>query len=321
MELDRVFARMMAGLVAEADVPRTVMLDATHLKAHRTASSLRTGRMYALLMPLQVPKYAHDGHAFSCPAAGVLMVRTPAAILLLVGSQVYAQEAVPADPLDILSRIEARACVTEGEATLILLRRAPAGLVTLGEWQDAQVLEAGGVLTLVRDQALLQIGPDASASVKNGVSTTVACARATDVLRTALAEVAADREAAAAALSQGSVMVREVAQLRAEGDGLSARLARALLQTEDLRARLEERDRLAQATSATAADLNAARAHLLDARRASACVDRMPGTLAIVLSFLEEGARVEMPPALRESYARLNAARIQSLLELCLDPF
>ena len=35
-----VFARMMAGLAAEAEAPRTVMIDATYLKAHRTASSL-----------------------------------------------------------------------------------------------------------------------------------------------------------------------------------------------------------------------------------------------------------------------------------------
>jgi hypothetical protein len=36
-----VFARMMAGLAAEAAAPKAVMIDATHLKAHRTASSLR----------------------------------------------------------------------------------------------------------------------------------------------------------------------------------------------------------------------------------------------------------------------------------------
>jgi transposase len=36
-----VFAPMMAGLAAEADVPKTIMIDATFLKAHRTASSLR----------------------------------------------------------------------------------------------------------------------------------------------------------------------------------------------------------------------------------------------------------------------------------------
>lgn len=36
-----VFARMMAGLAADAEVPKTVMIDATYLKAHRTASSLR----------------------------------------------------------------------------------------------------------------------------------------------------------------------------------------------------------------------------------------------------------------------------------------
>ena len=37
-----VFARMMAGLAAEAAVPKTVMIDATYLKANRTATSLRS---------------------------------------------------------------------------------------------------------------------------------------------------------------------------------------------------------------------------------------------------------------------------------------
>jgi hypothetical protein len=37
-----VFARMMEGLASEAAVPKTVMIDATYLKAHRTASSLRS---------------------------------------------------------------------------------------------------------------------------------------------------------------------------------------------------------------------------------------------------------------------------------------
>ena len=32
---------MMHGLAAEATVPKTVMIDATYLKAHRTATSLR----------------------------------------------------------------------------------------------------------------------------------------------------------------------------------------------------------------------------------------------------------------------------------------
>jgi transposase len=36
-----VFARMMEGLAAEGTAPKTVMIDATYLKAHRTASSLR----------------------------------------------------------------------------------------------------------------------------------------------------------------------------------------------------------------------------------------------------------------------------------------
>lgn len=36
-----VFARMMEGLASEASEQTTIMIDATHLKAHRTASSLR----------------------------------------------------------------------------------------------------------------------------------------------------------------------------------------------------------------------------------------------------------------------------------------
>ena len=36
-----VFARMMEGLASEAPDQTTIMIDATHLKAHRTASSLR----------------------------------------------------------------------------------------------------------------------------------------------------------------------------------------------------------------------------------------------------------------------------------------
>ena len=33
---------MMEGLASEATVPKTVMIDATYLKAHRTATSLRS---------------------------------------------------------------------------------------------------------------------------------------------------------------------------------------------------------------------------------------------------------------------------------------
>ena len=39
-----IFARMMEGLASEAAVPKTVMIDATYLKAHRTATSLRSKR-------------------------------------------------------------------------------------------------------------------------------------------------------------------------------------------------------------------------------------------------------------------------------------
>ena len=36
-----VFARIFEGLAVEATAPTTIMIDATYLKAHRTASSLR----------------------------------------------------------------------------------------------------------------------------------------------------------------------------------------------------------------------------------------------------------------------------------------
>ena len=36
-----VFARIMAGLASESAEQKTIMMDATYLKAHRTASSLR----------------------------------------------------------------------------------------------------------------------------------------------------------------------------------------------------------------------------------------------------------------------------------------
>ncbi len=38
----RVFGRIFEGLAAEAVKPTTVIIDATYLKAHRTASSLRS---------------------------------------------------------------------------------------------------------------------------------------------------------------------------------------------------------------------------------------------------------------------------------------
>ena len=37
-----VFARMMDGLASQAAVPKTVMIDATDLKAHRTTNSVRS---------------------------------------------------------------------------------------------------------------------------------------------------------------------------------------------------------------------------------------------------------------------------------------
>ena len=50
-----VFMRMMEGLAAVGAEPKTVMIDATYLKAHRTASSLRVkkGRSRSPDLPKQ----------------------------------------------------------------------------------------------------------------------------------------------------------------------------------------------------------------------------------------------------------------------------
>jgi hypothetical protein len=50
-----VFARIMAGLAAEGADHKTIMIDATYLKAHRTASSLRKKRGACS------PNRAHEG--------------------------------------------------------------------------------------------------------------------------------------------------------------------------------------------------------------------------------------------------------------------
>ncbi len=41
-----VFNRIFAELAGEAGEPDTIMIDATHLKAHRTAASLLKGGLY-----------------------------------------------------------------------------------------------------------------------------------------------------------------------------------------------------------------------------------------------------------------------------------
>ena len=45
---NEVFARIMAGLTAEAADPETIMIDATYVKAHRTACSLRVKKRGAV---------------------------------------------------------------------------------------------------------------------------------------------------------------------------------------------------------------------------------------------------------------------------------
>ena len=56
-----VFARIMEGLAAEAAEQKTIMIDATYLKAHRKASSLRSKR--GARRPARALDRAHQGWA------------------------------------------------------------------------------------------------------------------------------------------------------------------------------------------------------------------------------------------------------------------
>lgn len=44
-----VFDRIFAGLAGEGPKPERIMIDATHLKAHRTAASLLKKRMFPVV--------------------------------------------------------------------------------------------------------------------------------------------------------------------------------------------------------------------------------------------------------------------------------
>ena len=83
-----VFARMMDGLASEAAVPKTVMIDATYLKAHRTASSLCVKKGGANVrsggpkvastpscMPLPMPRGGRSGS--SCPPGRSATTQAP----------------------------------------------------------------------------------------------------------------------------------------------------------------------------------------------------------------------------------------------------
>jgi transposase len=56
-----VFARMMEGLASEGGDQKTIMIDATYLKAHRTASSLRAKK--GARRPARASDWAHEGRA------------------------------------------------------------------------------------------------------------------------------------------------------------------------------------------------------------------------------------------------------------------
>jgi len=62
-----VFARMMDGLAAEAATPKTVMIDATYLKAHRAATSLRSKKgARRPARPFDQPNEGRHEHQAAC---------------------------------------------------------------------------------------------------------------------------------------------------------------------------------------------------------------------------------------------------------------
>ena len=62
-----VFARMMDGLVSGATAPKTVMIDATHLKAYRPATSLRSKKgIRRPEGPSDWPNQGRNEHQVAC---------------------------------------------------------------------------------------------------------------------------------------------------------------------------------------------------------------------------------------------------------------
>jgi chemotaxis protein MotB len=249
------------------------------------------------------------------------MVRLASA-LALCATAAAAQEAEP-DPTEGLSRIEAHACVVEGEAILVLVRRDPGGLVALGDLRGAQVVEAGGALTLVEGNTVLQVNRGASIRVTDGIATTIVCTTATDALAAALTEVLDDPLQAASSLDQGASL-QEIERLRAESEDLSRRLAEAILRQEEAEGRAEAagasdaelRARLASALEEVSAR-DAARAEALsEAERQAALLATAQAQLAQEEAVSAEGRReVE---ALNAQVAELRAqvGSLQELLDL-----
>lgn len=55
-----IFARVREGLASEAAIPKTVMIDATYAKAHRTATSLRSKNGVPISFIRRVGKCGHS---------------------------------------------------------------------------------------------------------------------------------------------------------------------------------------------------------------------------------------------------------------------
>jgi hypothetical protein len=79
-----VFARIMEGLVAEGSDHKTISIDATYLKAHRTAcQSKRGGRGRLIRQP--IPFFMTDGQVSDYTGARALVNSLPAADWLTAG--------------------------------------------------------------------------------------------------------------------------------------------------------------------------------------------------------------------------------------------
>ena len=75
-----VFLRMMEGLAAASATPKTIMIDATYLKAHRTTSSLRVERGPWASHQSHQRRYEHQAarrHRREWPTAPLLHDRWP----------------------------------------------------------------------------------------------------------------------------------------------------------------------------------------------------------------------------------------------------
>lgn len=162
------------------------------------------------------------------------------------------------DPLAELARIEAQACLFEGELTLVPLRRVPAGedanerLELLGELEGVQVSEGGGRIIILSGGNILQIDGDASFMTVDGEMTEGVCGPATGPLHLAIGvALGNDPRATFEALDRASdqVTADEMELLRLQAEVATLERSLEEVRAEAARANAEAERQMAQATS------------------------------------------------------------------------